>query len=62
MNKYKFLGAFLHFVYRMLSFMTRKEYFFADGGEMIQISLFFGIEKFLQFVMLHELLKKRLPS
>ena len=34
MNKYKFLGAFLHFVYRMLSFMTRKEYFFADGVEM----------------------------
>ena len=34
MNRYKFLGAFLHFIYRMLSFMTRREYFFADGVEM----------------------------
>ena len=32
MNKYKFLGAILHIVYRILSFMTRKEYFYADGG------------------------------
>jgi len=34
MNKYKFLGAILHIVYRILSFMTRKEYFYADGVEM----------------------------
>ena len=34
MKRYKFLGAFLHFIYRMLSFMTRREYFFADGVEM----------------------------
>ena len=34
MNKYKFLGAILHSVYRILSFMTRKEYFYADGVEM----------------------------
>ena len=31
MNKYKFLGSILHVVYRILSFMTRKEYFYADG-------------------------------
>ena len=31
MNKYKFLGSILHIVYRILSFMTRKEYFYADG-------------------------------
>ena len=34
MNKYKILGVILHIVYRILSFMTRKEYFFADGVEM----------------------------
>ena len=31
MNKYKLLGSILHLVYRILSFMTRKEYFYADG-------------------------------
>ena len=34
MNKYKLLGAILHIVYRILSFMTRKKYFYADGVEM----------------------------
>ena len=34
MNKYKLLGTILHIVYIILSFMTRKEYFYADGVEM----------------------------
>ena len=34
MNKYKFLGGILHFIYRFLSFLTRKEYFYADGVQM----------------------------
>ena len=34
MNKYKFAGAILHGIYRILSFMTKKEYFYADGVEM----------------------------
>ena len=36
MNKYKFFGIFLHSIYRMLSFMTRREYYYADGVEMNQ--------------------------
>ena len=34
MNKYKFLGGILHFIYKFLSFLTRKEYFYADGVQM----------------------------
>ena len=35
MNKYKFLGIILHFFYRILSFMTRKEYFYAKNMKMM---------------------------
>lgn len=31
MNKYKFTGIVLHIIYRMLSFMTKKEYHYADN-------------------------------
>ena len=31
MNKYKFTGIVLHIIYRMLSFMTKKEYYYADN-------------------------------
>ena len=60
MNKYKFLGAILHIVYRILSFTTRKEYFFANGVEMNNANISFsGTGKFLQCVMPRELLRKK---
>ena len=31
MNKYKFTGIVLHIIYRILSFMTKKEYHYADN-------------------------------
>lgn len=31
MNKYKFIGIVLHIIYRILSFMTKKEYHYADN-------------------------------
>lgn len=31
MNKYKFIGIVLHIIYRILSFMTKKEYYYADN-------------------------------
>ena len=54
MNKYKFLGMLFHFIYRALSGITKKEYYY-EIENFDRNSQNIVVEKYLRYVMLQEL-------